>query len=572
MRILLVIFLIFFSGSFYAQYLSTDWGALFKTKSFPFGLSHSGKGISVTSDDNGNIYVASVFKDTVTLVGVSDSITVISAGNNDGVVAKFNSSGACLWAHNIGGTGQDFCNIIKVVSDGSVIIGGGYSNQVDFDSSVNDSICTAYNPYDVFFLKLTSNGDFQWVRTLAGSSSTYDCIHALKENSNHELVLAGEFSGQIDFDPGANNHYLTGLGSFFFQYKDAFLATYDSNGNFIWANQIGGNGPYDKAFDLDLDGNDNILVTGYFGSPKMDMDPSVNSSVIYNTDTLNPYTDIFLAKYDVNGNHLWSGSFGGPSSDYGNTVDVAPNGEIVICGDVSGNIDFDITSGTHFVNINDGFTTYIAKYSSSGALSWVRRAKKITILDAAISSEGTVFLTGVVMDTAFFDGQMRISNGVIDYFVAELGSNGNLMWMNSFGGPSEDGLQCISLVSENEIVVGGTFKFLTDIDPSSANYEFVGESTNANFLLAKYSLGDLGLEQLIDQPITIYPNPNNGTYLNVALTQPFDLIELVDLYGKKILQSNAAQIDVSSLENGEYLVRVYYSNQPIETYKFIVCR
>jgi hypothetical protein len=491
----------------------------------------------------------------VVLAGISDSVTLVSDGNNDGLVAKFNNSGACLWAYNIGGTGQDFCNIIKRLSDGSVIIGGGYSNQVDFDPSANDSICTAYNSSDVFLLKLTSNGDF----------------HGLKENSNHELVLIGEFSGQIDLDPGVSNHNLTAMGSSFFQFKDAFLATYDSIGNFIWANHIGGTGPYDKAFDMDLDGSNNIVISGYFGSTSIDMDPSSNAGILYNTVTNDPYTDVFLAKYDVNGNHLWSGSFGGTSSDFANTVDVTPNGEIIMTGATIGNIDFDITSGTHILNIVNPFSKYIVKYAPSGALSWVKTAKNLDVYDAVSSEDGTFFLTGLILDTMSFDGQVRISNGVSDYFIAELGSDGNLMWMNSYGGLDMDAFLGVDLISDNEVVVGGGFKSITDIDPSPFNYEFVGESTISNFLLAKYSLGDLGLALQKQDEMILYPNPNSGQLLTILSQVPLQKVELYDVFGKLLLTSIAAQIDVSNFQQGEYIVRITNSNQENTVKKLIIC-
>jgi hypothetical protein len=571
MRILLVTtFLLSFSGSFYAQYLSLDWGTLLKTKSYPFSLSHTGKVVAIASDDTGNVYVASVFRDTVELIG-PNPVTLVSNGLNDGLIAKFNSSGDCLWAFKIGGNGQDFCNVITVTSDNSIIVGGGFTNQVDFDPSANDSLCNTSNPYDLFFLKLTSSGDFQWVRTLKGSSNYFDCIHGIKENSNHQLVLTGEFSGTIDFDPGLSTYSMTGLGSVFFQYNDAFVATYSSNGDFVWVNRIGGTSAWDRAFDLDLDGGDNILVSGYFGSPSMDMDPSSDTSILHNTVTNNPYSDVFLAKYDVNGNHLWSGSFGGEFYDYGNTVDVAPNGEIVICGSISRSVDFDITSGTHLINAGNTYPAYIAKYSPSGVLSWIKLVNGLNIEEAAISEDGTIFLVGTFNDTVTFDGRTLISNGTNDCFAAELAVNGGLMWINSFGGPNSDVLYDINLISGNEIVVGGGFKSVIDIDPSSNYYEFIGESTLSNFFFAKYSIGDLGLTQETPENIVIYPNPNTGQFLNISSSEQIDFIELYDVFGKLLITSKCAQIDISHLQRGEYIVRVINSSKIVSSHKLIVC-
>jgi len=46
------------------------------------------------------------------------------AGNNDGLIAKYNSSGTPLWRRTLGGTGSDFFSRVAVDSAGDIIIGG----------------------------------------------------------------------------------------------------------------------------------------------------------------------------------------------------------------------------------------------------------------------------------------------------------------------------------------------------------------------------------------------------------------------------------------------------------------
>lgn len=572
MKFSLVTLWLFFSSTFYAQYLEIDWGNVFASDAYPTGAMHNGKSVSAVSDHDGNVYVASLFRDTVVLTGVTNPVILISTGQNDGVVAKFNSDGECLWAHKFGGAGQDFCNIINVTSDSSIIIGGGFSGQVDFDPSSNDSICNSTYAPDLFFLKLSIDGEFEWVRTLIGTATSYDCIHGIKENSNQELILTGEFSGTQDFDPGNGNTYVA-AGSGFGSPRAIFLAKYNQSGNLVWINKMGGGSPADIPYDLDLDADDNIIIAGIFMSVSMDMDASSDTSLIYNYDS-NSYTDAFLAKYDTDGNHLWSGSFGGAFSDEVRNVTVNSDNEILITGQYNGNVDFDLTNNTYFVSSNNTFYGFMSKYLPSGELSWVKLLSPNYLIKGAVFDEGgNIFLGGSFLDTSTIDGQTIItSSSGGDGFISEFSSQGNCLWANSFGGPNGDLVHDLILDQNNNIIIGGGFNTITDIDPSPAVYEFTGESTLSNFFIAKYSLGDLGIDELNSMQSTIYPNPNMGGDLNIQSTYVITSVELVDLCGKKILESTSTPVDVSSIENGEYLLRIHYSNQAVVTHKFIICR
>lgn len=570
MKFSLVTLLLFFSSSFYAQFLTTDWGVLFESKYYP-GVSslHMGKGVSIVSDADGNVYVASLFVDTLALAGISDTVTLVSTGQNDGVIAKFNSNGACLWAHKIGGTGRDFCNIITITSDSSLIIGGGFSGQVDFDPSSNDSICNSTYAYDLFFLKLSMDGDFEWVRILTGTAPINDCIHGISENSDDDLILVGEFSGTMDFDPGLGQSYVasgTGFGS----PRAIFLAKYNLIGELVWINKIGGGSPADIPYDLELDNDDNIVIAGLFMSASMDMDPSSGTSFIYNSST-NSGTDGFLAKYDIDGNHLWSGSFGGQFSDETRTLAINSSNEIVITGQYNGNIDFDITNNTHVINSGAGHSEFMSKYLPSGQLLWARLlSPNYLVRGSGFDQNGNIYLTGSFLDTVTIDGHSITATGQGEIFITGFSMNGNCIWSNSIGGPNGESPFDLILDQDNDIIIGGGFNGQIDLDPSQAVYEFIGESTLSNFFIAKYSLGELGLEEQNSAGIIIYPNPNTGDYLNIVSQEPWKEVELFDILGKCLITSNNGTIDLSQLESGEYFLCVKGLNGFISNHKLII--
>ncbi|MEI6467714.1 MAG: Ig-like domain-containing protein, partial [Verrucomicrobiota bacterium] len=65
-------------------------------------------------DARGEIYVAGVFSDTVDFDPGPDLWSLTSAGGTDGFVAKFDGSGALVWARTLGGTGDDTANALAV--------------------------------------------------------------------------------------------------------------------------------------------------------------------------------------------------------------------------------------------------------------------------------------------------------------------------------------------------------------------------------------------------------------------------------------------------------------------------
>jgi hypothetical protein len=69
--------------------------------------------------------------------------------------------------------------------------------------------------------------------------------------------VGGYFYGNIDIDGDGNND-LTSNGS-----HDGYAAKFESNGNLVWAKQIGGSS-YDNANSITTDSSGNVLVGGVF--------------------------------------------------------------------------------------------------------------------------------------------------------------------------------------------------------------------------------------------------------------------------------------------------------------------
>src|SRR5688500_8844248 len=77
--------------------------------------------------------------------------------------------------------------------------------------------------------------DYSFAFKLGGSASSSEVANAVTTDAAGNVFVAGQFSGTVDFDPGAGATNLTALGP-----TDAFVAKYSSSGALTWARRLGG--------------------------------------------------------------------------------------------------------------------------------------------------------------------------------------------------------------------------------------------------------------------------------------------------------------------------------------------
>jgi len=168
-------------------------------------------------------------------------------------------------------------------------------------------------------------------------------------------------------------------------------------------------------------------------------------------------SDIFLAKLSPSGAHLWSKSFGSASSDQANGVAVDSSGDLVVTGYFFGTVDF----GGGALQSFDDADIFLAKFSSGGTHLWSQRYGN-SFFDGGsgvtVDSEGNIIMTGTFWFALNFGGGPHFSNGTSDMFVAKFSSGGTNLWSKDAGELSEDRGQAIAVDSSGNIVVAGEFE------------------------------------------------------------------------------------------------------------------
>ena len=192
-----------------------------------------------------------------------------------------------MWAKNLtGSTAQDYTNWTTSTIDANenIYLTGRLSGTIDFDPGVGVHSLTSNGQQQAFFVeKLDSNGGFIWANSIGGNAAYTEAIAIDTENS---VYITGGFEGTVDFDPSASSSNLTSTGA-----DDIFIQKMDTDGNFAWAQSMGGT-DIDWGGAITLDQNNDILLTGDFLSTT-DLDPGVGTANFTSTGS---DEDVFVSK------------------------------------------------------------------------------------------------------------------------------------------------------------------------------------------------------------------------------------------------------------------------------------
>jgi hypothetical protein len=107
----------------------------------------------------------------------------VNPGDEDIFVIKLDSDGNTRWIKTFGGNYLESCSSINQTGDGGYVL-TGYTNSNDGDfSGLN------LGSFDIFVIKLDSDGNSSWIKTYGGSS--FDMSESITQTGDGGLVLTG---------------------------------------------------------------------------------------------------------------------------------------------------------------------------------------------------------------------------------------------------------------------------------------------------------------------------------------------------------------------------------------------
>lgn len=326
----------------------TVWAGCFQSN-----LNGLSTGEDIVIDNNNRIISTGKFR------GITDfdpgsgteNIDSQTSGSDRTFISILNNDGSYVWAGALLGS-QVQPTGIGVDANGNIFLTGNFDGTVDFDPGAGVTelaSATTTNGNDAFFvLKLSSTGDFIWVKSIDGIVASSD----LAVDSNGDVWVTGDFEETVDFDPGIGTNSKTSLGQ-----TDLFtLKLNGSTGDASFLSILGGviadkatgitihndivytigtvyrETPFDDQFDLDPSSNTNY-ITGFPSAAaplgfiqKLDLNGNFNSGIALTDNAATPKSiainssneiyvtgsnlyHLFERKMDANGTIIWNHSF-----------------------------------------------------------------------------------------------------------------------------------------------------------------------------------------------------------------------------------------------------------------------
>lgn len=381
---------------------------------------------------------------------------LFSDGFKDDVfLAKYDKNGNHIWSKSFGDTSTQNATQVTTDGAGNVFLLGRAFGKINFGGIELDARGTD----DIFIAKFDSAGEHVWSTMVGGPNA--DRAERIVADSSGNVWLTGTFSGQATFGTEAR----TSAGT-----RDIVILKISGlNGNVIPSSVITVGGAVvdpgdvtdtgdDYGFGIDVDADDNVMVTGYFSNTMQLPGGSMLQSA--------GRRDVFVAKLDSSGDHIWSRSFGGPSNDAAfDLAAIQSNGDIVITGYFEQDIDFDGES----LESAGSTDLFVAKLNSDGDTVFAQRygdaenqidygtfdTNTWNALD--VDASGAIYLAGTLTNGASFGGTAIVSAGGMDAFVVKLASTGTVLAAKAFGSGGTEIALDVAATSSGHLVLGGRF-------------------------------------------------------------------------------------------------------------------
>ncbi len=312
---------------------------------FPVSWGELSQAYAVTMAPDGTLLVAGTTHDA--LDGQGNAYF-------NAFVRKFTTNGVSLGSVVLSSLGARAKTVFTDASGNIYFAGSTTGNIIGTSESFSNGPVGYVAKYD-------ADGNKTWIKYI-GQDLTDVSVNGVAVDSSGNVYATGYFSGSL--------FGIASAGA-----KDAFLAKYDSNGNYLWSVILGGGGD-DVVQGIALDASGNIYFTGYTGSDTFDglANPSPG------------WSRMFIAKVNASGMKLWSQTLGANLQNYyGWAVSVAPSGNIY----VGGGADIDMA--------------FLAKYDSSGNQLWKQAPGYYAVSAIAISPAEDIFVTGTTHSLAKYD-------------------------------------------------------------------------------------------------------------------------------------------------------------------------
>jgi hypothetical protein len=401
------------------------------------------------------------------VTGLTAGTTTITATSNhdttksDAITLTVDSPDTLEWTRQFGTSQPDRATGITTAANGHV-----YATGYTYGALEGSHLGNA----DAFIRSYDVSGNLRWTRQFGTLSR--DEANAIASDADGNVYVTGFTEGALEGAPAGGG--------------DAFIRSYDSDGDLRWTKQFG-TSDNDFAYGITTDADGNVYAAGYTGGVLEDGYLGSGNAFLRSYDSGgdlrwtrqfgtsgneeaqgiatdaagNVYTsgyttgslegdnsgfgDAFLRSYDSDGTLRWTRQFGTPGNDFARGIATDGAGNVYATGFTQGNLDGTFAGGS--------YDAYIRSYDGSGTLRWTRQ----------FGTAGNDFATGIAIDvaanvyaTGSTEGSLEgDSSGFGDAFIRSYDSSGTLRWTRQFGTTAADFATGIAADADSHLYVSG---------------------------------------------------------------------------------------------------------------------
>ncbi|MEX1187746.1 MAG: T9SS type A sorting domain-containing protein [Bacteroidia bacterium] len=412
------------------------------------------------------------------------SNTLMAQGLDLEWVKAFNNTASLSEGHNIVCDAQGNVYTLANAPTSGILF--------DADPDIENEAIVDY--HGTVIAKYSESGDYLWSVSLGPAQESSFNIHGdICLDNSGDLVIAGSFIGDVDFDPSSNTESANSeFGTF-------FVAKYSPQGALLMVKTM----PLSaqaffaiKGVDTDSDGNifvgGSILNNGILF--ELDFDPGPGQTAI----TSDEFGASFIAKYSSSGDFLFVKSI--PFSSGGNQnrlIDLKLDSQdnIWITGEMNGVTDFDADEGEFIVDENGKFI-FLSKYDADGNFALVKTITGPGIKfcrEIAIDAFDNVYITGEFRDSLFLEtnpeAYVLFSETNSEPFLAKYSNEGELIFAFDLDSdPTANEANSPRTIATDKlgyVYIAGFIRRSCDFDPSESEFILTPQG-DYDVFIAKY--------------------------------------------------------------------------------------
>ena len=485
-------------------------------------------------DHVGNTYAVGTFVGKVDFNPAAKNTSLKGVAAPGSVyVAKYNPAGALVWAKQIGD--QAVIPLITaglaVDSGNNLYIAGSFEGTIDFNPGRRITALTSAGQHDVFAMRIDTSGEMIWAKRFGGTGDDFASDIAL--NDDNYIFVSGMFTGEVDFDPGADSAVVpapTIVGGQPLDDYDGFVNILDDQGDFL------GYHTYDTPnIDTIAVDDDSLFLAGHFRGTDVDFDPDDEDSVLLTSSQSGLGTDLFVQKIDLNGDVAWVRPLTGNATI--TNIDIGDGGDVFVSGSAFGIVATTTPDEVPLVVVfPEGGAGFLTRSNGdTGAFVWANQLGS-NVADFTIAGS-EIFVTGTFSGSvnlnpsgAPFSVEAQTTSTFVGSYNAD---SGLLTWGRALSGTGTTAATSIGY-ADNNIVIGGAFTGTTDFDPNRS-IKSVKSKGGTDSFIARIRQSFAGPSRPLNALATVKFTDGDGDLVTISLKGP----------GKGFVSFNTGSVDTN---------------------------